>query len=83
MGAHNVPGDGAPDGRLSAEYVRPRGSWKDALEWAGDLESLLREARDLLWHKRDHSPSGKQDCPGCRLEARIDAALTDGPVCDP
>lgn len=44
-------------------------------------EALLREARDLLWHKADHSPiDGEQNqCIGCVLEASIDTHF-DGDV---
>lgn len=43
-----------------------------------DIQSLLREARDLLWHRTAaHTISGDVQCSGCDLESRIDEVLTD------
>lgn len=40
---------------------------------SAEAVALLREARDLLDHDRDHEDN--IFCPGCDLEERIDAAL--------
>lgn len=47
---------------------------------AGEWESLLSEARDLLRHDGRHVRSEGEEfppCAGCDLEARIDAALDE------
>ena len=52
---------------------------------AATSEELLAEARDLLDHTGRHTKRpGEAEfppCPGCDLEARIDAALARCPSC--
>lgn len=64
--------------------ARERAFWQLCQETGQDSEearSLLREARDLLWHG-DHNLGDApwKQCPGCALEQRIDLLLNDGRV---
>lgn len=57
--------DWAPHVRATADYVRLR-------------RVLVEDARDLLWHNPGHVLGGTTtDCPGCDLEAQLDAALEE------
>lgn len=65
---------------LEAELAQSQAEVKLRGEYAHDLfrelqaeRRLLTEARDLLFHDDLHGKDGKP-CPGCALEARIDAA---------
>jgi hypothetical protein len=60
--------------RLKAEADRLEHEWTVTERRMTQLEALLEDARDLLWHGVE---PGRHivDCPGCKLAARINAAL--------
>lgn len=71
----------------------PKRAWEEAIAEVRRLHNeradrslvllprvLLKDARDILWHNPGHLLGGVTDCPGCDLEAQIDAALIDGSI---